>query len=163
MNCKFCGYYINRGEITCGHCGNDPNGLKKTRLMQVSKILVVIALIMPVLMVIFNEDVHYDFLSTFGFIEHHEGDDGGVPIHRLFYVVVPFVYISAVPTFFRVKKCNFGLYLFSAIILLLPAIFVLGMKEVCLVFFFTIPCILFIAAAVTAIIDKQNQKVKNNK
>lgn len=162
MNCRFCGYYINRGEITCGHCGNDPNGLKKTRLMQISKIFAGLALIFPVLTAIFSEDINYDLRYISGFIEYHEGNSGVVSFRRLFYFLMPAVYIITIPAFFRIKNCNFGFYPLSAVILFLPAIFVLGMKEVGLVFFFTFPCMLFIAASVTASIDKQNQKVKNN-
>lgn len=86
MNCKLCGYYYSTHEkgTVCQHCGGNRDGLKKTRLMTISKIIAGIALITP---------------------------------------SIDFVYA----------------------------------------FFFTVPCVLFLLAGITAMIDKQNQKVKNKK
>lgn len=167
MNCRFCGYYYNVREqgSVCEHCGGNREGLSKTGLMMFSKLLVAAALLLPILTALFfREVVIYDFGDMLGLIERHEGDDGFGKIHQLLYFFLPPVYILGVTVLLRVKRPNALLCIFSAVILLLPAVLAFGFGEP--IFFipmYTIPCVLFIAAAVIAIIDKHNQKVKNNK
>lgn len=165
MNCRFCGYYYDVREqgSVCKHCGGNREGLSKTGLMMFSKLLVAAALLLPILTaLIFREVVIYDFGDMLGLIERHESDDGFAKIHQLLYFHLPPVYIFGAAVLLRVKRPNALLCIFSAVILLLPAVLAFGFGEP--IFFipmYTIPCVLFIAAAVTAIIDKHNQKVKN--
>lgn len=112
MNCRFCGYYVSRGMKICGHCGNDPDGLKKTRLMTISKIIAVIAVIVPIITIIFNSDWKYEFLTS------------------------------------------------SLILLPLAILLFVDERDV---FMCAVPCILLTISAITAKIDKQNQKIKNKK
>lgn len=161
MNCRFCGYYYydirEQGSI-CEHCGGNRKGLYKTRLMMFSKLLVAVALLLPILTALFREDVVYDIRDMLGLIEWHEGDDGAGKIHQLFYLHLPPVYILGVTVLLRVKKPNVLLCIFSAMILLLPAIFAPGFgRGPELILMYTIPCALFIAAAVIARIDKKKQ------
>ena len=161
MNCRFCGYYVSRGMKICGHCGNDPDGLKKTRLMTISKIIAVIAVIIPIITIIFNSDWKYEFFTTFGFIEKQEGDDGCGSVLDLLWIVLPFVFLFTVFAIFRTERCNFVLYLTSSLILL-PLAILLFVDERD-VFMCAVPCILLTISAITAKIDKQNQKIKNKK
>lgn len=145
----------------CGHCGNDPDGLKKTRLMTISKIISVVAVLISIITIIFNSDWQYEFLKTFSFMEKHEGDDGCGSVLDLAWFVLLFVFLFTVSALFRVKRCNFGLYLTSSLLLIPPAIlFFIDENDV---FMYTFPCILLTLSAVIAKIDKQNQKIKNKK
>lgn len=160
MNCRFCGYYYydirEQGSI-CEHCGGNREGLHKTRLMMFSKLFVAAALLLPILTALFfREDVVYDIRDMLGLIERHEGDDGAGKIHQLFYFHLPPVYILGVTVLLRVKRPNVLLCIFSIMILLLPAIFAPGC-ELEFILIYTIPCALFVAAAVIVIIDKKKQ------
>lgn len=162
MNCRFCGYYYydirEQGSI-CEHCGGNREGLQKTRLMMFSKLLVAVALLLPILTVfLYREDMVYDIGDMLGLIERHEGDDGAGKFHQLFYLHLPPVYILGVTVLLRVKRPNVLLCIFSVIILLLPAIFAPGFERGSeFILIYTIPCALFIAAAVIARIDKKKQ------
>ncbi len=144
----------------CGHCGNDPDGLKKTRLMRIAKIIAVVAVLVPVITVIFSSDWQYEFLTAFGFMEKHEGDDGCGSVSDLAWLVLPFVFLFTVSALFRVKRCNSGLYLTSALLLLPFAIlFFIDEKSV----MYTIMCVLFAVSAVIAKADRKFQKSKNKR
>ncbi|MDE6775604.1 MAG: hypothetical protein K2J37_04850 [Ruminococcus sp.] len=127
--------------------------------MMLSKLLVAAALLMPILTVLlFKEDMIYNIGDMLGLIERHEGDDGAGKIHQLFYFHLPPAYILGVIVLLRVKKPNALLCIFSAVILLLPAIFAPGFERgPVFIMMYTIPCALFIAAAVIARIDKKKQ------
>ncbi len=162
MNCRFCGYYYydirEQGSI-CGYCGGNREGLHKTRLMIFSKLLVAAALLLPILTaLLYREGVVYDICDMLGLIEWHEGDDGAGKIHWLFYFHLPPMYILGITVLLRVKRPNVLLCIFSAMILLLPAIFAPGFERgPVFILIYTIPCALFIAAAVIALIDKKKQ------
>lgn len=161
MNCKLCGYYYSghEKETVCQHCGGNREGLEKTRLMTVSKIIALVAILVPVITVIFHSDWNYEFLTTFGFMERPEGDDGCGSVLDFSWYVLPFVYFFTVSALFRVKKCNSGLYLASSLLLVLPAmLFFIDEYDI---FMYAIPCILLAVSAVTAKIDKNFQKSKN--
>lgn len=164
MNCRFCGYYYDIREqgSVCKHCGGNRNGLSKTRFMMLSKLLAAAALLLPILTaLIFRDVVIYDFGDMLGLIERYEGDDGVAKIHQLLYFHLPPMYILGSAVLLRVKRPNSLLCIFSAVILLLPAVLAFGFGEP--LFFipmYTIPCVLFIVAAVIAIIDKNDQKAK---
>jgi len=70
MNCKLCGYYYSAHEkgTVCQHCGGNREGLHKTRLMTISKVLAIVALIIPFMILIFSQEVRYEFLTSFRFI-----------------------------------------------------------------------------------------------
>lgn len=160
MKCKLCGYYYSTHEkgTVCQHCGGNRDGLEKTRLMTISKIIAVLALLVPVIAIIFNSDWSYAFRKAYGFIELHEGNAGCGSIMDFVWWVLPFVYIFTISALFRVKRCNFGLYLTSSLLLLPFAIlFFMDEKNI----MYIIMCILLMILAVIAKIDKQNQKFRN--
>lgn len=161
MNCKLCSYYydIHEQGSVCAHCGGNREGLHKTRLMMLSKLLVAAALLMPIMAVLFFwEDMIYDIRDTLGLVEWHEGNDGAGGIRQMFCFHLPPVYILGVIVLLRVKRPNGLLCIFSALILLLPAVIAPGgFRELIFVLIYTIPCALFIGAAVIAIIDKKKQ------
>ncbi len=159
MNCKLCGYYYSEHEqgTVCQNCGGNREGLEKTRLMTISKIISVMAVIIPVIAFIFNSDWNYTFRKAYGFIELHEGNTGVGSIMDFMWVVLPFVYIFNIYALFRVKKCNFGLYLISSLLILPFAIlFFIDEKSI----MYIIMCVLLMISAVTAKTDRQNQKLK---
>lgn len=92
--------------MNCRYCGNDPDGLKKTRLMTISKIIALLSLLVPVIAVIFNSDWNYAFRKAYGFIELHEGNTGCGSIIDFVWFVLPLVYIFTISALFRVKRCN---------------------------------------------------------
>lgn len=160
MNCKLCGCYYSthEQEKNCPCCGGNREGLHKTRIMTISKIIAVVAVIVPIITVIFNDAWNYEFLTTFGFIEKHEGDDGCGSVLDLAWFVLPLVYLFTVSALFRVKKCNFGLYLTSSLLLMPPAmLFFIDEHDILM---YAIPCILLIVSAVIAKVDKKIQKSK---
>lgn len=160
MKCKLCGYYYSTHEkgTVCQHCGGNRDGLEKTRLMTISKIIAVLALLVSVIAIIFNSDWSYAFRKAYGFIELREGNSGCGSIMDFVWWVLPLVYIFTIFTLFRVKRCNFGLYLTSSLLLLPFAIlFFMDEKNI----MYIIMCILLMILAVIAKIDKQNQKIKN--
>lgn len=132
--------------------------LQKTRLMKISKIIALSAILVPVFYIIFNSGFQREFLLRFGFIERHEGNSGVGSIMDFVYAILPFVYLFTISALFRVKKCNAGLYTVSAI-LLFPFAVLFFMDEK--TFIYVIPCVLLTVSAVIAVIDKKNQKVKN--
>lgn len=160
MNCKLCGYYYSTHEkgIVCQHCGGNRDGLERTGLMTISKIIAVVSCLVPVVAIIFNSDWSYVFRKAYGFIELHEGNSGCGSIMDFVWWVLPLIYVFTISAFFRVKRCNFGLYLTSSLLLLPFAIlFFMDEKNI----MYIIMCILLMISAVITKIDKQNQKVKN--
>lgn len=162
MNCKLCGYYYSTHEkcTVCQHCGGNREGLEKTGLMTISKIISVLAVLVPVIAIIFNGDWNYTFRKAYGFIELHEGNAGCGSIMDFVWLVLPFVFLFTISALFRVKRCNFGLYLISSL-LLLPFAILFFMDEKSIMYI--IMCILLMISAVITKVDKQNQKVKNKK
>ena len=162
MNCKLCGYYYSEHEknTICQHCGGNREGLKKTKLMIISKIIALVAILVPVFYTIFNIDFQYEFLLASGVIESREGHAGCGSIMDFVCYVLPFVYLFTISALFRVKRCNFRLYLASSI-LLFPFAVLFFMDEKTIMYI--IPCVLLAVSAVIAKIDKQNQKVKKLK
>ncbi len=163
MNCKLCGYYYSTHEkvTVCQNCGGNREGLEKTKLMTISKIIAVTAILIPIITVIFNSDWQYEFLTAFGFMEKHEGDDGCGSVLDLAWFVLPFVFLFTVSALFRVKKCNFGLYLTASLLLIPTAVlFFIDENDI---FMYTIPCILLAISAVIAKTDKKIQKTKNKR
>lgn len=159
MNCKLCGYYYSeheQGKI-CQHCGRNREGLEKTGLMTISKIIAVLAVLVPVIAIIFNSDRNYAFRKAYGFMELHEGNSGCGSIMDFVWLVLPFVYIFTISALFRVKRYNFGLYLISSLLLFPFAIlFFIDEKSI----MYIIMCVLLMISAVTAKTDRQNQKLK---
>ncbi|MDE6501367.1 MAG: hypothetical protein K2L10_04725 [Ruminococcus sp.] len=141
-----------------GNRKGNREGLQKTKLMRMSKITALVAIIIPVIFQIANIDFQYEYLLATGVIESREGHAGAGSILNLVWAVLPFVYLFTISALFRVKKCNTGLYLASAI-LLFPFALLFFMDEI--TFIYIIPCVLLTVSAVIANIDKKNQKVKN--
>lgn len=159
MNCKLCGYYYSEHEknTICQHCGGNREGLQKTKLMRISKIIALVAVLVPVFYIVFNSSFRYEFLLTFGFIERHEGNSGVGSIMDFVWAILPFVYLFTISALFRVKKCNAGLYLASAILLFpFAVLFFIDEKTI----IYIIPCVLLTVSTVIAKIDKKNQIVK---
>lgn len=159
MNCKLCGYYYSTHEkgTVCQHCGGNREGLEKTGLMTISKIIAVVSCLVPVIAIIFNSDWNYAFRKAYGFMELHEGNAGCGSIMDFVWWVLPLIYIFTIFTLFRVKRCNFGLYLISSLLLLpFAVLFFLDEKSI----MYIIMCILLMTSAVITKIDNQNQKVK---
>lgn len=182
MNCKLCGcYYSNRvQENTCQYCGGNREGLHKTGLMMISKIFAVISLIMPFMILIFSQDLRYEFLTAFRFITN---DYGNPPDFALLYLILPNMYLHIIPAYLLIlplvyllttiallvtKKCSSIFYLLSAIMLVFPAIFIFlsyGSEGIIYSVFFAIPCLLIATSAVITRIDrkKQIQEYKNKR
>ena len=140
--------------------------MEKTKFFKIPEIIAVSALIIQVLTAVFGENVNWDIIDMLGLAEWIEGNDGGGSLIKIFYLFLPPTCLLTFSALF-VKKYNFIFYLLSVIIMFLSSAVMLfaafGNEGIDYVFFFTILYILFIAAGITAIIDKQNQKVKNNK
>lgn len=164
MNCKLCGYYYSTHEkgTVCQHCGGNREKLEKTRLMTISKIIAGIALIMQIFTAIFTETISGYMKDIFDFIRNGDGIFLLFLIEAMFFLCIPFVYVFTVPMFFGTKKNNFVFYFLSAIVLI-PSALITPSIDFVYAFFFTVPCVLFLLAGITAMIDKQNQKVKNKK
>ena len=152
MNCKLCGYYYSSHEHgnTCQHCGGNREGLHKTRLMTVSKILVVTAFIVLAFLcaVIVHENIRYMYEQQY----YSDDYDGGTYWEMLICLSCLMSFLFSFPVIFRTKKCNFSHYIVSAI-LLFPAVFIM-LDETIMA---TVPCLLLIISAVTALIDKKKQ------
>jgi len=162
MNCKLCGYYYSTHEkgTVCQNCGGNREGLEKTRLMTISKIIALVAVLVPIIAIIFHAGWRYELLTSFGFMERHEGDDGCGSILDFVYWVLPLVYLFTISALFRVKRCNFGLYLTSSLLLLPFAIlFFIDEKSI----MYTVMCVLFAVSAVIAKVDSKFQKSKNKR
>ncbi|MDE6671885.1 MAG: hypothetical protein K2K16_06765 [Ruminococcus sp.] len=140
-----------------GNRKGNREGLQKTKLMTISKIIAMSAILVPVFYIIFNSDFQYEFLLRLGFIERHEGNSGVGSVMDFVYAILPVVYLFTISALFRVKKCNASLYIASAI-LLFPFAVLFFMDEK--TFIYIIPCVLLTVSAVIAVIDKKNQKVK---
>lgn len=178
MNCKICGYYYSSHEHdnTCQHCGGNREGLHKTRLMTVSKILALVALIMPFIIWIFSQNVRYEILTSFRFITN---DYGYSPDFALLYLVLPNTSLHIIPVYLLIlmpvylltviallmtKKCGSVLYLLSAIMLIFPAAFIFlidflidDCDSIIYSAFFAIPCLLITISAVITRIDRKKQ------
>lgn len=162
MNCKLCGYYYSAHEKgnVCQHCGGNREGLEKTKLMTISKIIAFLAVLVPVIAIIFNSDWNYVFCKAYGFIELQEGNAGCGSVMDFVWLVLPLVYTFTISTLFRVKRCNFGLYLISSL-LLMPFAILFFMDEKSIMYI--LMCILLMTSAVIAKIDRKFQKSKNKR
>lgn len=174
MNCKLCGYYYSSHEhgSTCQHCGGNREGLHKTKLITISKVLAVTALIIHFVILIFNQDIRDELLTSFRFITN---DYGNPPDFALLYLILPNTYLHIIPVYLLIfplvylltiiallmtKKCSSGLYLISATMLMIPAIFIFlsyGSEGIIYSVFFAIPCLLITISAVITRIDRKKQ------
>ena len=151
MNCKLCGYYYSSHEHgnTCQHCGGNREGLHKTRLMTVSKILVVTAFI--VLAFLCTEIIHENIRDMYE-QQYYSDDSGGTHWERLIYLSCLMSFLFSFSVIFRKKKCNFWHYILSAASLF-PAMFIVYGETIMM----SVPCLLLIISAVIALIDKKKQ------
>ncbi|MDE5763938.1 MAG: hypothetical protein K2I00_03125 [Ruminococcus sp.] len=156
MNCKLCGYYYSSHEQgnTCQHCGGNREGLHKTRLMTVSKIIALIAVFVPVFFQISTIDFKYEYLLAADVIDSREGHSGVGSVLDLVWVVLPFVFLFTISALFRVKRCNFGLYLVSAVLIFPFAVFFLLNSKI---FIYFVSWVLFTLSAIIAKTDRKKQ------
>ena len=144
----------------------------KTRLLTISKVSAVIALIIPFMILIFSQDLRYEFLTAFRFITN---DYGNSPDFALLYLILPNMYLHIIPVYLLIlplvyllttiallmaKKFGPVLYLLSAIMLMFPAIFIFlshGSEGIIYSVFFAVPCLLIAVSSVTALIDRKKQ------
>ncbi len=156
MNCKLCGYYYSSHEDgnACQHCGGNREGLQNTRLMTVSKILVVTALVILAFMFMCTEIIRENIRDMYE--QQYYSDDGsGTHWERLIDLSCLMSFLFSFPVIFRKRKCNFLHFIVSAISLF-PAMFILYGETI--PFLMTaVPCLLLIISAVTALIDKKKQ------
>ena len=174
MNCKICGYYYSSHEHNnnCQHCGGNREGLHKTKLITISKVLAVIALIIHFMILIFSQDIRDELLTSFRFITN---DYGNPPDFALVYLILPNTHLHIIPVYLlnlppvylltiiallMTKKYSSVLYLMSAIMLMIPAIFIfLSYDNDSIVYstFFAVPCMLITISAVITRIDRKKQ------
>ncbi|MDE6518986.1 MAG: hypothetical protein K2K91_00780 [Ruminococcus sp.] len=174
MNCKLCGCYYSthEQEKNCPCCSGNREGLHKTKLITISKFLAVTALIIHFMILIFSQDIRDELMTSFRFITN---DYGNSPDFALLYLILPNTYLHIIPVYLlnlppvylltiiallMTQKCSSVLYLMSAIMLILPAIFIfLSYDNDSIVYstFFAIPCLLITMSAVITRIDRKKQ------
>ncbi|MDE7363759.1 MAG: hypothetical protein K2N27_02550 [Ruminococcus sp.] len=98
MNCKLCGCYysIHEQEKSCPCCGGNREGLHKTKLITISKVLAVTALIINFMILIFSQNIHDELLTSFRFITN---DYGNSPDFALLYLILPNTHLHIIPVY----------------------------------------------------------------
>lgn len=163
MNCRLCGYsYYDRDQQgnTCGHCGGNREGLSRTRLMKISKLIALAAILLPILCYAFDlESTVFMAKKFLGLLEPEEleGHSGAWFPAEMFIMQILISWLFAVPTLFRTKKCSFGWFIAAAAVIFPTALFCLLDNELLPKLAYTLPFFLYIAAAVTAKADKKIQ------
>lgn len=163
MNCRLCGYYYfdrdQQGNI-CGHCGGNREGLSRTRLMNISKLLALAAILLPIICYALDlESIVFIAKKILGLLEPEEleGSSGAWFPEEMFVMQILISWLFAVPMLFRTKKCSFGWFIAAAAVVFPTAVLCMLDNELLSKLAYTLPFFLYIAAAVTATVDKKKQ------
>lgn len=144
----------------CSKCGGDPKGLHFSKLMLLTKLLIISAMAMPFIVQFSGMyDVFGEAAKFFPIFKHGDDPDPS-KIGQEYFMFTHFSYIPAIIALVMHRRSTVIPSLIAAVILL-PAIILPDWLGI-IIPLFIVPAVLYAASAVIAVYDKKIQ-LKNNR